>query len=84
MVSATLASSSQSDRPSCLQLTPGALLQLDSAAGSEMVKVTCEEESFRNILLDLVHSVQEERQVPREWADATQITISKKKRPQGL
>ncbi len=44
----------------------------------EMVKAACEEVRFRKMLLDLVHAVWEERQVPREWADATIIPILKK------
>ena len=77
-----MAISSQSDRPSCLQLE--ALLQLVFTAGSEIVKAACEEESFQKIFLDLVHLVWEERQVPREWANKSQIPIPKKRRPQGL
>ena len=63
----------------------GALSKLKNgkAGGSsnilpDMVKAACEEESFRDLLLDLVHTVWEERQVPREWADATLIPIPKK------
>ena len=62
----------------------GALSKLKNgkAGGSsdilpDMVKATCEE-SFRDLLLDLVHTVWEERQVPKEWADATLIPIPKK------
>ena len=43
-----------------------------------MVKAACEEESFQDLLLDLVQTVWEERQVPREWANATIIPIPKK------
>ena len=44
----------------------------------DMVKAACEEESFRDLLLDLVHTVWEERKVPREWVYATIISIPKK------
>ena len=71
-------------KPSICELR-GALSKLKNgkAGGSsnilpDMVKAACEEESFRDLLLDLVHTVLEERQVPREWADATLIPIPKK------
>ena len=41
-------------------------------------KAACEEVSFQALLLDLVHTVWEERKAPREWADATIIPIPKK------
>ena len=44
----------------------------------EMVKAACEEVSFLTRLLDLVHTVWEERKMPQEWADATIIPIPKK------
>ena len=68
--------------PDLLQLE--ALPQLVSTAGSEIVKAACKEESFQKIFLDLVHLVWEERQVPREWVNVSQIPIPKKRRPQGL
>ena len=43
-----------------------------------MVKAAYEEVSFQTLLLDLVHTVWEERKVPCEWADATIIPIPKK------
>ena len=42
----------------------------------EMVKVACDDVGFREHLLDLIHTVWDERQVPREWADA--ILVPKK------
>lgn len=44
----------------------------------EMVKADCEEMSFITLLLDLVHTVWEERKVPQEWATATIIPIPRK------
>ena len=44
----------------------------------EMVKIACEEEEFMELLLALVHTVWNERQVPQEWADATIIPIPTK------
>ena len=58
-------------------------LKNGKAAGSsnilpEMVKAAYEEASFQTLLLDLVHTVWEERKVPCKWADATIIPIPKK------
>ena len=71
-------------KPSMEELT-NALNKLKNgkAGGSsnilpEMVKAACEEESFQTLLLDLVHTVWEERKVPQEWADAIIIPIPKK------
>ena len=58
-------------------------LRNGKAAGSsnilpEMIKTACNNEEFRELLLDLVHTVWEEGRVPREWADATLVPIPKK------
>ena len=44
----------------------------------EMVKAGCCREEFRSFLLDLVHAVWEQRQVPRDWSDAILIPIPKR------
>ena len=44
----------------------------------EVVKVACEEESFQKLLLDFMHTVWAERQVPRECVDAILSPIPKK------
>ena len=44
----------------------------------EMIKTACSNEEFRTLLLDLIHTVWEERQVPREWADAILVPVPKK------
>ena len=44
----------------------------------EMVKAAGEEVTFQTLLLDLVHTVWEERIVPQDWPDATIIPIPKK------
>ena len=43
-----------------------------------MVKVACDNVGFREHLLDLTCTVWDERQVPREWADAILVPIPKK------
>ena len=43
-----------------------------------MLKAACDNEEFRELLLDLTHTVWEERQVPRDWADAIIVPIPKK------
>jgi len=43
-----------------------------------MVKVGCCKEEFLTILLDLVNTVWEEQDVPRDWSDAVLIPIPKK------
>ena len=40
-----------------------------------MVKVACDDVGFRERLLDCTHTVWDERQVPREWADAVLVPI---------
>ena len=50
-------------------------LQNGKAAGKsgillEMVKAGCCNDNFLNIMLDLVHKVWQEKEVPKEWADA--------------
>ena len=50
----------------------------DSGILPEMVKAACEEDEFIELVLLLVHSVWEERQVPQEWSDATLVPIPKK------
>ena len=49
----------------------------DSGILPEMVKAACEEDEFIELVLLLVHSVWEERQVPQEWSDATLVPIPK-------
>ena len=44
----------------------------------EMVKAGCCREEFRSFLLDLVHAVWEQRQVPRDWSEAILIPIPKR------
>ena len=44
----------------------------------EMVKAGCCREEFLTALLDLVHTVWEQWQVPRDWSDAILIPIPKK------
>ena len=58
-------------------------LKCGKAGGSsgiltEMVKAGCCREEFLTALLDLVHTVWEQRQVPRDWSDAILIPIPKK------
>ena len=43
-----------------------------------MIKTACEDNEFRELLLDLTHTVWEERRVPKEWADAILVPIPKK------
>ena len=58
-------------------------LRNGKAAGSsnilpEMIKTACGNEKFRELLLDLIHTVWEESRVSREWADAILVPIPKK------
>ena len=58
-------------------------LKNGKAAGSsnilpEMIKTASDNEEFRVFLLDLIHTVWKERQVPRKWADAILVPIPKK------
>ena len=58
-------------------------LKNGKAAGSsnilpEMIKTASDNEEFRVFLLDLIHTVWEERQVPRQWADAIFVLNPKK------
>ena len=72
------------EKPSMRELTKAlGRLKNGKAAGSsnilpEMIKTACDDEEFRALLLDLIHTVWEERQVPREWADAILVPIPKK------
>ena len=57
-------------------------LKNGKAAGSynilpEMSKTVCDNEEFRALLLDFIHTVWDERQVPREWADTIIVPIPK-------
>ena len=71
-------------KPSMGELTTAlGKLKSGKAAGSsnilpEMIKTACGSEEFRALLLNLTHTVWEERQVPREWADAILVPIPKK------
>ena len=58
-------------------------LQTGKAAGKlgilpEMVKAGCCNANFLNTMLDLVHTVWQEKEVPKEWADAVLVPIPKK------
>ena len=58
-------------------------LQNGKAAGKsgillKMVKAGCCNDNFLNIMLDLVHKVWQEKEVPKEWADAVLLPIPKK------
>ena len=58
-------------------------LQNGKAAGKsgilpEMVKAGCCNDNFLNIMLDLVCKVWQEKEVPKEWADAVLVPIPKK------
>ena len=70
--------------PSMRELTKAlGKLKSGKAAGNsnilpEMIKTACDNEEFRALLLDLIHTVWEERKVPREWADAILVPIPKK------
>ena len=71
-------------QPSVSELSK-ALGQLKSgkAGGSsnilpEIVKVVGSDREFLELLLDLIYTVWEERQVPQEWVDAIIISIPKK------
>ena len=44
----------------------------------EMIKAACCKEDFLAMLLDLIHTVWEERRVPRDWSNAILISIPKK------
>ena len=45
----------------------------------EVIQTAGSNEEFKELLLDLIYTVSEERQVvPREWADAILVPISKK------
>ena len=58
-------------------------LQNGKAAGKSgillvMVKAGCCNDNFLNIMLDLVCKVWQEKEVPKEWADAVLVPIPKK------
>ena len=63
-------------KPSMRELTKAlGRFKNGKAAGSsnilpEMIKTACDNGEFMALLLDLIHTVWEERKVPREWADA--------------
>ena len=71
-------------KPSTGELTTAlGKLKSSKAAGSsnilpEVIKTACGSEEFTALLLNLTHTVWEERQVPREWADAILVPIPKK------
>ena len=44
----------------------------------EMVKVACQDPSFVDRLLDLVHTAWKEQSVPKDWTDAVLVPIPKK------
>ena len=44
----------------------------------EMVKVACQDPDFLDLLLDLVHTAWREKCVPKDWADAMPVPITKK------
>ena len=44
----------------------------------EMVKVACQDPDFLDLLLDLVHTAWREKCVPKDWADAIPVPITKK------
>ena len=44
----------------------------------EMLRASCCDDEFSQILLDLMHSVWKERQVPQDWSDAVLVPIPKK------
>ena len=44
----------------------------------EMVKAACCEDEFLDLLLDLVHSVWRDSEVPRDWVDAVLVPLPKK------
>ena len=44
----------------------------------EMPKASCYNADFRHLLLDLLHSVWQERQAPQHWPDAVLVSIPKK------
>lgn len=44
----------------------------------EMVKASCCNDSFLNVMLDLVHKVWQEKEVPKDWVDAVLVPIPKK------
>ena len=50
----------------------------DSNILPEMIKAACCKEDFLAMLLDLIHTVWEERRVPRDWSNAILIPIPKK------
>ena len=70
--------------PSATEVTRAlAKLKSGKAPGSseilpEMLKVGRGNEDFREMIVDLVKAVWEERQVPQEWVDAILIPIPKK------
>ena len=71
-------------KPSLRELTKALeKLKNGKAGGSfniltEMVEVACDAVEFIECLLDLTCTVWDERQVPREWANATLVPIPKK------
>ena len=72
------------EKPSMRELTKAiGKLKNSKAGGSsgllpEMVKAACDNEEFKVLLLDLTHTVWEERRAPKEWADAILVPIPKK------
>ena len=44
----------------------------------EMVKVSCQDSDFQDLLLDLVHTAWREKCVPKDWVDAVIVPIPKK------
>ena len=69
------------EKPSLRELTKalGKLKNGKAGGGSsilpEMVTTACDNEEFKVLLQDLIHTVWEERRVPREWADAILVPI---------
>ena len=58
-------------------------LKCGKAAGAsnihpEMLKAACRNPEFRELVLNLLHEVWKEQQVPKEWADATLVPNPKK------
>ena len=65
-----------------LVLALGKLMNGKAGGGSgilpEMVKSACGDCDFLDLLLDLVHTVWNEKRVSKEWSDAVLVPIPKK------